>query len=78
MTELEKYNLVNNTNTLLELSKAIETIIENTPIEDRDSSEVEERMIDLCVDYEIYKHDVLTKKYGIRQQAFYIERHTPW
>ena len=75
MTELEKYELVNQCDTIEDLANAILAIANGSEIQGRQESfDAEEMAQD--VEY-VVKHDrranVLTRKYGIRQQALYLK-----
>lgn len=77
MTELEKYEAVNSCETLEELSEAILSLGDARGfIEGRAKLFSAERMASQCLRYKNLPKEMLTRKYGIRQQAMYILHHT--
>lgn len=73
MSELEKYKKVNECETLEELAKVIESFADkNGAIQGRTKKFSSSRMADACRNYSKEIHNVLTREFGIRQQALYI------
>ena len=73
MTELEKYLKVNKCESLRELSEVIKSFAdENGIIKGRVHEFNAEKMADHCLNFEIFPPNVLTREYGIRQQAMYL------
>lgn len=72
MTELEKYQAVNRTNSLEELAQVIESFAENGRIEGREQDFDVANMANYCRNYSESIHNFLTRKWGIRQQAMYL------
>lgn len=69
MTELQKYELVNKTETLKELADVIRSFANNGIIHGRTREFDAENMANHCESYHLGKHNILTREYGIRQQA---------
>lgn len=69
MTDLEKYEAVNKTTNLKELADVIRSFAPNGIIEGRTKVFNAEEMAKRCETYAPHKHNNLTRKYGIRQQA---------
>jgi hypothetical protein len=77
MTELEKYEAVNKCETFEELANMIESFAdEDGMIQERVNKFDATEMAKLCRDYPNYPRNVLTREFGIRQQAMYIEYYT--
>ncbi len=73
MTEIEKYEAVNQAETLKELADVVRKIGgHDKRIEGLTKTFYSEQMAANCEDYTLSKHNVLTRKYGIRQQAMMI------
>lgn len=73
MTEIEKYESVNKCKTLKELSKVILSFSdENGLIKGRTRNFLASSMSDICERYSLAEHNMLTREYGIRQQAMMI------
>lgn len=72
MTELEKYQAVNKTESLEQLAQVIESFAEDNRIEGRDKSFDATNMAHYCRNYSQSMHNFLTRKWGIRQQAMYL------
>ena len=72
MSDIDKYELVNKCETLDELSDAIKSIADGADIIGRTESFNASFMAKLCKTYSLNNHNVLTRKYGIRQQAMMI------
>jgi len=74
MTDLEKYEAVNKTETLLELSKVIESFADDEgKIQGRTRKFNASEMAYLCRNFGNYPPNVLTREFGIRQQAMYLD-----
>jgi len=74
MTELEKYKAVNKCETFEELANVIESFAdEDGTIQGRVNKFDATKMAKLCRDYPNYPRNVLTREFGIRQQAMYIQ-----
>ena len=69
MTKLEKYEAVNNTSNLQELADVIRSFAKDGFIKGRTREFDAEEMAKRCENYSLSKHNNLTRKYGIRQQA---------
>lgn len=70
MNDLEIYEAVNGASSLKELADIIRKLGgEHGIIEGRSSSFDSEAMADYCEDFFDHSDNVLTRKYGIRQQA---------
>jgi hypothetical protein len=75
MNELEKYELVNKCETEEELAAAILTIANGSEIEGRNrifDAEKMSKRVQEVINGDVIPN-VLTRKYGIRQQALYIK-----
>ena len=73
MTELEKYQKVNSCETLEALAKVIESFAdERGMIWGRDKLFNAGVMASICRRYTLAEHNMLTREFGIRQQAMYI------
>ena len=74
MTNLEKYEAVNKSNSLEELAQVIESFAdENGVIQGRTQGFPAGRMADHCRNFKQVQKNALTRKFGIRQQAMYLE-----
>ncbi len=74
MTDLEKYEAVNKSNSLEELAQVIESFAdENGVIQGRTRGFPAGKMADYCRNYPDYPRNTLTREFGIRQQAMYLE-----
>jgi hypothetical protein len=76
MTELEKYETINKTETVEELENAVETIWSSDYIDGMTRKFDKKKMkgyIKGIVDGSIEQANVLTRKYGLRQQALYLK-----
>jgi RAB protein geranylgeranyltransferase component A len=73
MTELEKYQAVNKCESFEELANVIESFAdEDGMIQGRADKHDAERMARYCRNFSMFQPYVLTREYGIRQQALYI------
>jgi hypothetical protein len=73
MNELEKFQKVNQCKTLDELADVILSFAdENGQIKGRIRNFNAQVMADICRRYTAVEHNMLTREYGIRQQALYI------
>lgn len=73
MERIEIYDKVNACETLVELSKVIlELSDEDGNIQGRTKKFNAERMADHCRNFSMFEPNVLTREFGIRQQAMYI------
>lgn len=73
MPELEFFQKVNATDSLSELSDVILQIAdENGMIQGRTRKFEAKKMAEYCRDFKNYSPNVLTREYGIRQQALYL------
>ena len=73
MTELEKYQSVNNCETLNQLANVIESFAdEDGLIKGRIRNFDAKVMGSICRRYTLVEHNMLTREYGIRQQAMCI------
>lgn len=73
MSDLEKYQKVNKCNSLNELANVIESIADiDGYIKGRRNNFNAKVMADICRRYTTCEHNMLTREYGIRQQALYI------
>lgn len=72
MTNLEKYEAVNKCETLEELADVIRSFAVDELIQGRTRKFSAEKMAKFCEDYNPTKHNTLTRKFGIRQQAIMI------
>lgn len=74
MTDLEKYEAVNKCESLEQLSEVIRTFAdENGMIQGRTRKFDANKMAHACLAFGIIQPNCLTREFGIRQQAFYIE-----
>lgn len=69
MTDLEKYEKVNKTESLKELADVIRSFAINGRIQGRIRSFDSEDMAFACESFNLNKHNLLTREFGIRQQA---------
>lgn len=69
MTELEKYEAVNKSSTLKELADVLRSFAIDGMIQGRTRKFDAEKMAEHCESYHLAKHNVLTREFGIRQQA---------
>lgn len=70
MTELEKYEAVNKSETLKELAEVIESFADEKGfIQGRDRNFNAGVMASICRRYNLSEHNMLTREFGIRQQA---------
>ena len=73
MTELEKYQSVNECETLDQLAVVIESFAgEDGLIKGRTRNFNAQVMSNICRRYTLVEHNMLTREYGIRQQAMCI------
>lgn len=73
MTELEKYEAVNKCESFEELAKVIESFAdENGEIQGRTRKFNAEKMSWFCRNFTMGQPELLTREFGIRQQAMYI------
>jgi acetyl-CoA acetyltransferase len=73
MNEIDKYTRVNTCSTLDELADVILSFAdENGQIKGRTRNFNAQVMADICRRYTAVEHNMLTREYGIRQQALYI------
>lgn len=73
MTNLEKYEAVNKTETLQELADVIRSFAnEEGMIQGRTRQFSAEAMAKMCENYDYAIHNRLTREFGIRQQAMMI------
>ena len=76
MTKIEAYEVVNSCETYQELADKIRKIGVTGVIQGRNRSFVSEKMALACEDFETFMENglpnVLTREFGIRQQAMYI------
>lgn len=76
MTELEKYETINKTETVEELENAVDLVWPSDYIDGMTRKFDKEKMkgyIKGIVDSSIEQANVLTRKYGLRQQALYLK-----
>lgn len=74
MTDLEKYEAVNKAETFEELAQVIESFAdEDGKIKGRTRSFDAKKMADACRIYSDLPRNILTREFGIRQQAMYID-----
>ena len=72
-SELIRFKKVNDCQTLEELAIIIENFAdENGYIQGRTKSFLAKNMAMICRRYSKFEHNLLTREYGIRQQALYI------
>lgn len=69
MTELEKYEAVNKTESLKELASVILSFAVDGMIQGRTRQFDAVKMAKHCESYDLVKHNTLTREFGIRQQA---------
>lgn len=69
MTELEKYEAVNKSTNLKELANVIRSFAVNGIVQGKTRQFNAEKMAEHCESYHLAKHNVLTREFGIRQQA---------
>lgn len=69
MNELEKYEAVNKSKNLKELADVIRSFAIDGMIQGRTRRFDAEKMAEHCESYNLRKHNILTREYGIRQQA---------
>lgn len=69
MTELEKYEKVNKSSSLKELANVIRSFANEGTIQGRTRDFDSEQMASRCENYDLAKHNNLTREFGIRQQA---------
>lgn len=73
MNNLEKYEAVNKAETLSELAEVILSFAdENGLIQGRSRKFRAKEMAMLCIDFKRNPPNVLTREFGIRQQAMYL------
>lgn len=75
MTDLEKYNKVNQTESLQELAEVIRGFAPNGNIQGRARKFSSELMAIACENYSLFYHNTLTREFGIRQQAIMLLHH---
>lgn len=71
-SELEKYEAVNRCETLEELANVIRGFGVDGMIQGRTKVFKAEKMALYCEEFDAGIHNLLTREYGIRQQAMYI------
>lgn len=77
MDREEKYDAVNVCKTFEELAQVIESFADSDGLIQGRSRKFEaQKMANLCRVYVDYPRNVLTREFGIRQQAMYIEHYT--
>jgi hypothetical protein len=69
MTELEKYEKVNKSDSLKDLANVIRSFANDGFIQGRTRTFNSELMAKRCEEYDLSKHNNLTREFGIRQQA---------
>lgn len=69
MTDLQKYNAVNKSESLDDLANVIRSFAVNGLIQGRTRRFDAEQMAKACESYDRLKHNTLTREFGIRQQA---------
>ena len=69
MTELEKYEKVNKSSSLKDLANVIRSFANDGIIQGRTRPFDSELMAKRCEEYDLVKHNNLTREFGIRQQA---------
>lgn len=70
MSELERYEAVNNANTLEKLADVVRSFAdENGMIQGRERQFNAEDMAEKCANCFMHPYEVLTRNWGIRQQA---------
>ena len=75
MTDLEKYEAVNKCKTLKELSQAILQVADDGRVKGRNKSFDSIKMANSCLNYTLENYNMLTREFGIRQQAIMILFH---
>ena len=76
MTDLEKYEAVNKCESLEELANVIISFADITgEIQGRKRKFDAEKMAQACRVYPDYGYNTLTREFGIRQQAMYIDHY---
>lgn len=73
MTELEKYEAVNKCETFQELADVIKSFGKDGIIQGRSKQFNSELMAERCLNFNVSSPNNLTRQWGIRQQAFYIQ-----
>jgi hypothetical protein len=73
MTREEKYDLVNECETYDELADVIEFFGENGVIKGRTREFSSIKMAQACRNFDYMPASILTREFGIRQQAIYIK-----
>lgn len=77
MDRLKIYDEVNQCETLVHLARVIKSLAdEDGMIQGRSRKFSAKKMADLCENYENMPKNVLTREFGIRQQAMYILYYT--
>lgn len=77
MTDLEKYQAVNKTQTLEELAQVIESFADQYgEIAGRSRFFDAKKMANFCRNYTLHAPNSLTREYGIRQQAMMLQFYT--
>lgn len=69
ITDLGKYKMVNNCQTLKELAEVIRSLASNGMIQGRTDIFNAENMALSCENFTLYNNTSLTREFGIRQQA---------
>jgi len=69
MTNLEKYEAVNHTESLEELAEVIKSMCPNGFIEGRAEFQAIAPMVNACLNPTIFYPTIFTRNWGIRQQA---------
>lgn len=69
MTELEKYEAVNKSSTLKELADVLRSFAIDGMIQGKTRQFDADKIAQHCESYHLAKHNVLTREFGIRQQA---------
>jgi hypothetical protein len=76
MTDLEKYQAVNKCESFEELARVIESFAdEKGIIQGRTKKFDATKMAQHCRTFSMFQPNVLTREFGIRQQAMYISYH---
>ncbi len=75
MTELEKYQAVNACETYDELADVIEQLADGTIVQGRSRGFDAQAMSSYCRNFDNVLPNQLTRMWGIRQQALYIQRY---
>ena len=77
MNDLEKYEKVNKCETFEELAKTIESFADNLGyIQGRSRKFNAKKMANYCRNFSWFAPNLLTREFGIRQQAMYISYYT--